>query len=493
MSSVPPPTSPNGAPQKNLVIAVPTYNEKENVERLISEISKLHLDADILFVDDNSPDGTGAILDSLKPKYPSLHVAHRIGKLGIGSAHVFAIEWAYDRGYKKLLTMDCDFTHPPEKLPDLIAASPGQDIVVGSRYMDKNSLSDWNIFRKTLTHLGHFMTKVLLKMPYDATNALRLYDLQKIPRYAWDTVTSRGYAFFFESLYILHLNKFKISEVSIKLPSRTYGHSKMDHREIFRSIKLLFSTFLTTMMNRERYAIVEPLPKSSFNSALTDDQGWDGYWSGQTKMGSLLYDFVAAFYRKFIIRRTLNHFIMKNFAKKADVLHAGCGSGQVDHDIRDYVNITALDISPQALSFYRKTNQDHCKLLHGSIFAIPLAGNSIDGIYNLGVMEHFTETEIASILAEFHRVLKKNGRAVMFWPPEFGLSVVFFKVLTFVFKEILGRKDIKFHPDEITRVRSKAHVRRLVEAAHFSVVEYYFGIRDLFTYSVISIEKSKEA
>jgi len=114
---------------------------------------------------------------------------------------------------------------------------------------------------------------------------------------------------------------------------------------------------------------------------------------------------------------------------------------------------------------------------------------SIDGIYNLGVMEHFTEQEIGKILDEFRRVLKPHAKAVLFWPPEFGLSVLFFKALTLLFAKAARRTDIQFHPEEITRVRPRLHGQILVEAARFSLVDYYFGMRDLYTYSVIVIQK----
>ena len=141
-----------------------------------------------------------------------------------------------------------------------------------------------------------------------------------------------------------------------------------------------------------------------------------------------------------------------------------------------------------ALRLYLRVNKGHCKVLHGSIFDIPRPDGSVEGIYNLGVMEHFTEEEIQKILREFRRVLKKDGRVVLFWPPEFGLSVLFFKALTVVFR-LFGKANVKFHPDEITRVRSRAHAYGILEQAGFKVVEYSFGPRDLFTYAVIAAEK----
>ncbi|MFN8369827.1 MAG: glycosyltransferase [Bacteriovoracaceae bacterium] len=487
--------------ESKTLIFVPTYNEKENVEKLISEITELNLDCDLLFVDDNSPDGTGNLLDSLESKYPRLTVLHRIDKLGIGSAHYDGIKWAYSQGYERLITMDSDFTHPPKYIPILLNKAEDNAIVVGSRYLQEKSLKDWNLFRKTLTTLGHFMTKTLLRMPYDATGAFRLYDLKKIPHYAFDLVQSRGYSFFFESLYIFNNNKYKIEQIPIELPSRTYGHSKMSYREIFRSLKMLFVLYLKWLFNSEKLRILDAntMNKINDNKASGSEEGkvgyrkqeWEKYWENHKGSGGLLYDTIAAFYRKFIIKRNLNHFIKKYFDKDAQVLHAGCGSGQVDSDIRHWVSITGLDISPNALMFYQQTNGKYCKTLLGSILNPPLPDNSYDGVYHLGVLEHFTEDEIKKILTEFARILKPNGKMIVFWPPEFGLSVLFFKALTFIFKNILGKKDVKFHPDEITRGRSKAHMTGILKSCGFDLLEYRFDFRDLFTYSMIAVEKKE--
>jgi dolichol-phosphate mannosyltransferase len=475
-----------------LLVLVPTYNESGNVERLCRDVLALGLDLEMLFVDDNSTDGTGAILDRLVAENPAVHVLHRSGKLGVGSAHVAGIRWAYDHGCDRLVTMDCDFTHDPRNIPALLAAAEqGADIVVGSRYLQKSSLADWNIYRKTLTHIGHFLTRTLLGMPYDATNAFRCYRLDTVPRRAFDVVVSGGYSFFFESLYVLHRNGFRIAQIPVPLPKRTYGSSKMGIGEISASVRLLVTTCFKAMFNPEKFDI--GLDDAAFptDAGLADDQGWDAYWDGQkTHTGGLLYDAVASFYRKWIIRPTLNHFVKRHLPPGAVVLHAGCGSGQVDADIRHHVAITGMDISVNALRLYRKVNRGHCQTLHGSIFAIPLPDESVQGVYNLGVMEHFTEEDIARILGEFHRVLKRDGRVIVLWPPEFGLSVLFFKALGWVFRNVLGKKDVKFHPDEITRVRSRRHVTGIFERAGFRVLEYSFGPRDAFTYVIVAAERA---
>jgi dolichol-phosphate mannosyltransferase len=233
------------------LVFIPTFNEAENVRQIHREISLLNLSADILFLDDNSPDGTGQIIEEIKAANSNVNVIHRTGKLGIGSAHKDGIRWAYLHGYKTLITMDCDFTHSPSYILDLIKNSQDENIVVGSRYIHKDSLVTWNLFRKSLTHLGHFLTTSLLQMPYDASGAFRLYDLEKIPNEVFELVTSNGYSFFFESLYILHLNHFSIREIPIDLPSRTYGHSKMTVKDAWQSLMYLVKLVRRKLYNKK--------------------------------------------------------------------------------------------------------------------------------------------------------------------------------------------------------------------------------------------------
>ena len=126
--------------KKETLIFIPTYNEKENVKRMYDQICELKLEADILFLDDNSPDGTGAILDKLAAQDNHLNVIHRAVKDGVGSAHIEAIKWAYDKSYRKILTMDCDFTHSPKYIDEFIKYSDDYDVVIGSRFLIKNIL-----------------------------------------------------------------------------------------------------------------------------------------------------------------------------------------------------------------------------------------------------------------------------------------------------------------------------------------------------------------
>ena len=243
-------------PYSKLLVFVPTYNEINNVQHILKELSALNLDADVLFMDDNSPDGTGKLLDCLTKTYPRLIVRHRSGKLGIGSAHRDGIFWAYEHGYKRILTLDCDSTHPPEYIPEFLNKGEDFEIVVGSRHLKKASLQDWSLKRKFLTKLGHWLTFYCLNIPYDATGAFRLYDLDKIPRSFLERVRSQGYSFFFETLFVLHQNSYKVGEVPIHLPSRINDKSKMRYQDIYDSLSLLVILFFEKIFNAKKFKIV---------------------------------------------------------------------------------------------------------------------------------------------------------------------------------------------------------------------------------------------
>jgi ubiquinone/menaquinone biosynthesis C-methylase UbiE len=217
-------------------------------------------------------------------------------------------------------------------------------------------------------------------------------------------------------------------------------------------------------------------------------EDWDVYWSNQNKTSNKVYDVFADFYRNNIIKRALNYFLNKHFDLGAKVLHAGCGSGKVDKDVVNKYQITALDISYPALKIYDSVNHQKAELVQASIFEMPFSNDSFDGIYNLGVMEHFTAEEINQILIEFKRVLKKGGKIVLFIPPTFGLTVLVLDSAHFILNKIF-RRNVKLHPDEITRVQSKKHIKGIVEKAGFEFVEYYFGIKDMFTQAVVVAQK----
>jgi len=472
---------------KKLLIFIPTYNEVENVRIILEQLVSLNLNADIFFVDDNSPDGTGVLLNQLAFQYPGVIVEHRPIKAGIGSAHRYGINWAYDHGYQSLLTMDCDLTHSPEYISLFLSQADSSDLIVGSRFLDKKSLSDWNLGRYFLTHLGHFVTRLFLGMPYDSTGAFRFYKLNRIPQQFLYSVKSNSYSFFFESLFVLHRNKLKITEISTVLPARTYGHSKMQLKDTIASIRQLLRLLFRRLFQPHSLSFdkAKPSPEISQNSAITPIQDWNTYWglSDRNKTHPL-YNMIAAFYRQFIISPNLNRFALKYFSKTDIVLHAGCGSGQVDTTLTQMRSIIALDLSPKALYLYKTNNHGVKELIQASIFAIPIKSETLDGIYNLGVMEHFTIDEVQNALNEFYRVLKPGGQILLFWPHRMGLSVMALKVIHVALNSF-SKKTIQLHPPEITYIQSKSHANQLLEKGGFSLCHYSFNISDAFTQAVV--------
>lgn len=227
----------------------------------------------------------------------------------------------------------------------------------------------------------------------------------------------------------------------------------------------------------------------SKNKSLQEEKEWDKYWTKKKTFSQGIYRSIASLYRQLIIKRALNKTIESEFKKGSLLLHAGSGGGQVDQDILKKYDVTALDISAEALKLYKIYNGEKSKVLKASIFDIPVKDKSFDGIYNLGVHEHFTGEENKKIFKEFIRVLKDEGKIVLFWPPKFGPTVVFLNTLHFVLNDLM-RKKIRLHPEEISLIENKKQVTEFLKDSGFKVVKCYFGPKDLFTHCIVVAKKS---
>ena len=265
----------------------------------------------------------------------------------------------------------------------------------------------------------------------------------------------------------------------------------------------IFELWLANLRRPEQFLVERRMPQ--IDPTLVDPQDWDSYWSGtnqrkesdkshrkQDGYEGTTYDLVAGVYRRMIIKRNLNRALQKAFPPGSVLLHAGCGSGQVDIDLQTTMRITALDISPGALFLYARNNPLAAAIKHGSIFNLPFPDGSFDGIYNLGVMEHFTHEEIAQILREFRRVLRPEGKIVLFWPHARATSVFVLKAVHFVMNRLL-KSEKKLHPAEISHMQSKKHARAILNGSGFDLADYRFGINDLFVQAVIVGKKSSAA
>lgn len=215
---------------------------------------------------------------------------------------------------------------------------------------------------------------------------------------------------------------------------------------------------------------------------------WDYYWTRKQTNLHKTYDRIAVFYRQNIIRPHLERFICKYMKKDGIILHAGCGGGQVEEKITGSFTIIGMDISFNAIALYKKFHTEP-NLIAGDILSIGIKEGSLDGIYNLGVMEHFSDDEIDRILLEFYRIVKKDGVIILFWPPEYGSTVIFFKGVHFFLNAVL-RRNIYFQPPEPSRIQSRKWVEDKITKAGFSLEEISFRLEDFYTNMVVVIRKT---
>lgn len=213
-----------------ITIVLPTYNEAENLPKLVSALFSLPLNLSVLVVDDNSPDGTGATADSLAQQHPDkLHVLHRAGKLGLRSAYMEGFQKAFELGANAVVQMDADFSHDPAVLPAMVRRLASSDVVIGSRYVQGGSLDEnWPVWRKALSGFGNFYARTILNSPiHDMTTGFRMWRREALENMPLDRIRSSGYIFLVEMAYVAYLIGLRISEVPIHFADRRWGKSKM--------------------------------------------------------------------------------------------------------------------------------------------------------------------------------------------------------------------------------------------------------------------------
>lgn len=218
---------------QKVMVVLPTYNEKENLPLIVEAIFNLDIvGLEILVVDDNSPDGTGQLADSLRAKYDEkLYVLHRSQKGGLGPAYIAGFKKAIELGAEIIIQMDADFSHQPKYLPELIEKLQVHDLVVGSRFAPGGSVdSNWSIYRKLLSWWANrIYTPLILNIPVnDATAGFKAWRTETLIGMDIDRVQSNGYVFQVEMSYVAHKLGYKIAEVPIHFPDRQVGTSKMD-------------------------------------------------------------------------------------------------------------------------------------------------------------------------------------------------------------------------------------------------------------------------
>jgi len=220
-----------------VLVVIPTYNEAETLEPVVARLRASVPEADVLVVDDGSPDGTGDIADRLVAADPGVHVLHRTQKAGLGAAYIAGFRWALAEGYDVVVEMDSDGSHAPEELPRLLTALREADLVIGSRWVPGGQIRNWPLYRQVISIGGSTYARVLLRFPVrDSTSGYRAFRRQVLEELKLDEVASQGYCFQIDLAWKTWRSGFRVREVPITFTEREVGRSKMSRAIVIEAL-----------------------------------------------------------------------------------------------------------------------------------------------------------------------------------------------------------------------------------------------------------------
>jgi dolichol-phosphate mannosyltransferase len=239
-------------PRERALVIVPTYNERENIARLIESVLAQDPRLELLVVDDGSPDGTAAIVDEIIAVNPRVHILRRPKKMGLGTAYIAGFKWALERTYDFIFEMDADFSHDPAHLPAFLNAIEGSDLVLGSRYRDgKVTIVNWPIARLMLSYFANVYARFVTGLPlWDATGGFKCFRRRVLETIDLNKVVSNGYAFQIEMSFRAWKKGFHIVEVPIVFVDRTEGQSKMSKAIVREAVWMVWRLRWWAMTNR---------------------------------------------------------------------------------------------------------------------------------------------------------------------------------------------------------------------------------------------------
>lgn len=235
------------------IVIVPTYNEADNIDELIEQLLALPHNLGVLVVDDNSPDGTGDLVEQWANRCPNrVHILRRAGKLGLGTAYIAGFRKAlYDLNAKFIMTMDADFSHHPRYIPSMIALSERKHVVIGSRYVPGGQAPNWPWHRLALSRIANMVTHLLLGLEArDTTAGFRFYHRPVLESIDLDSIFSSGYSFLVEMLFLCQQAGWQIGEVPITFEDRRKGTTKISRNEIFKGQLTVFRLFWRRLRRR---------------------------------------------------------------------------------------------------------------------------------------------------------------------------------------------------------------------------------------------------
>lgn len=240
-------------PVDRILVVIPTYNERENLPRILARVRAATPDVDVLVADDNSPDGTGDIADALAASDSRIHVLHRPGKAGLGAAYLAGFDWALERGYDAVVEMDADGSHRPEDLPRLIEALTDADLVLGSRWVAGGQVVNWPLSRKILSRGGNAYARVMLRAPVrDATGGYRIFRSSALRLLDLGAVESQGYCFQVDLVWRAVQRGLVVREVPIMFVERELGTSKMSRGIVLEALAKVTRWGIDDRLGRSR-------------------------------------------------------------------------------------------------------------------------------------------------------------------------------------------------------------------------------------------------
>jgi dolichol-phosphate mannosyltransferase len=233
------------------LIVIPTYNERDNIEQLVKALFGLGQELEILIVDDNSPDGTGVLADGLAAADERVHVLHRPGKLGLGSAYIQGFKFALERGYDLIFEMDADFSHDPSYIPHFLEKIQECDVVLGSRYVQGVNVINWPMSRLLLSYFANVYTRIVTGLPIkDATGGFKCFRYSVLRAIDLDQVKSDGYSFQIEMTFKCWRKGFRICEMPIIFYDRQRGLSKMSKKIVREAVWMVWRLRLMSLLRR---------------------------------------------------------------------------------------------------------------------------------------------------------------------------------------------------------------------------------------------------
>jgi len=240
------------ASNERALVIIPTYNEKENIRSVVELVLSQAPNIDVLIVDDNSPDGTPAIVSEMAKTDPRINLMSRPGKMGLGTAYIAGFKWGLPRGYAYLIEMDADFSHDPREIPNMLKAIQTADLVLGSRYIDGVRVVNWPLSRLFLSKGASYYVRIITGLPvYDPTGGFKCFRRCVLEAIELDEVRSNGYTFQIEMSYKAWLEGFRVREIPITFADRYAGQSKMSGHIVLEALWMVWMLALSHGFRRK--------------------------------------------------------------------------------------------------------------------------------------------------------------------------------------------------------------------------------------------------